>query len=117
MEIKSLHLILIIIFAICSLAMVIFSILFILNNEISVKYYFSEVAFLDKNIETSMPICRKEYFLEIILLAKFVFLYGLFGFILSIVCIRSCIWKNKEFCRYRINRRPKGLNKLHDGSN
>lgn len=73
-------------FILFSLIVIIDGIMFIISQMANIKYYFDD--YLSNN-NNSIPICEKEFILELILYAKILIVYALYGLFLSIYYI----WK------------------------
>lgn len=74
-------------FILFSLIVVVWSILFIINQQINIKYYFDD--YLPNGSANSIPICKKDFLLELILYAKILLLYAIYGLVLSAYLIRK----------------------------
>ena len=74
------------IFILLSLFVIIYGVMFVISQMINIKYYFDDCL---PNGNGSIPICEKEFFLELILYAKVLIFYATYGLTLSIYCI----WK------------------------
>jgi predicted branched-subunit amino acid permease len=77
-------------FILVSLVIIVYGLLFIVSQMVNIKYYFDHS--LPNPIysnENTIPICRKEFFQELILFAKIIVGYAIFGLILGIYYIRK----------------------------
>lgn len=76
-------------FILVSLAIIVDQLLFVISQMVNIKYYFDHSLpnpiYSDEN---TMPICRKEFFQELILFAKIIVGYAICGLIIAI-----CYWK------------------------
>jgi hypothetical protein len=76
-------------FILVSLAIIVDQLLFVISQMVNIKYYFDHSLpnpiYSDEN---TMPICRKEFFRELILFAKIIVGYAICGLIIAI-----CYWK------------------------
>lgn len=79
---KKLNKILHYIFILFSLIVIVYSVLFIINQKINIKYYFDDC--LPNGTNNLIPICQKDFFLELILYAKFLLFYAICGLIFAI---------------------------------
>lgn len=86
---KKLHKILQYVFVLFSLIVIVYSVLFIINQEVNIKYYFENS--LPNGRNDSIPICQKDFFLELILYAKVLLFYAIYGLFLSISCIKKSV--------------------------
>ncbi|OUN68018.1 hypothetical protein B5G10_12460 [Barnesiella sp. An55] len=84
---KKLHKILQYVFILFSLIVIVYSVLFIISQEVNIKYYFENS--LPNGSNDSIPICQKDFFLEVILYAKVLLFYAIYGLFLSISCIKQ----------------------------
>ena len=91
---KKLNKILQYIFILFSLIVIVYSVLFIINQEINIKYYFED--YLPNGSNNLIPICQKDFFLELILYAKALLFYAIYGLILSIYCIKKSQYQTKK---------------------
>lgn len=73
-------------FLLFSLVVLIYGIMFTVSQMVNIKYYFDDS--LPNRNNSSIPICEKEFFLELVFYAKIVIMYAVYGLILSISCIR-----------------------------
>lgn len=76
-------------FIVVSLVIIVSELLFIISQMVNIKYYFDHS--LPNPIysnENTIPICRKEFFQELILFAKIIVGYAVFGLILAVYWIR-----------------------------
>lgn len=69
-------------FLLFSLVVLIYGIMFAVSQMVNIKYYFDDS--LPNSSNSSIPICEKEFFLELVFYAKFVIVYAVYGLILSI---------------------------------
>lgn len=67
-------------FILLSLIVVFHSILFIINQQINIKYYFDDC--LPNSSADLTYICQKDFFLELILYAKILIFYAIYGMVL-----------------------------------
>lgn len=74
-------------FLLFSIVVIIYGVMFVINQMISVKYYFDDA--LPNSINNFIPICKKDFFLELILYAKILIIYAICGLVLSIYCIKG----------------------------
>lgn len=76
------------IFIFFSVIVIGYEVMFIASQMVNIKYYFDDCfpAGYDNSI---IPICQKEYFLELIFYAKILIIYALSGLILAIWCLRK----------------------------
>ncbi|MBP1629141.1 MAG: hypothetical protein H6Q15_34 [Bacteroidetes bacterium] len=65
----------------------IYSVLFYISQEVNIKYYFDDC--LPNGSANQIPICKKDFFLELILYAKILIFYSLYGLILSVCHIKN----------------------------
>lgn len=87
MKSKTLNKTFLYIFVLFSLIVIIYGVLFIINQMVSIKYYFDD--YLPNGTNNLIPICQKKFFLELVLYAKVLVLYAIYGLILSIYYIRK----------------------------
>jgi hypothetical protein len=87
MKNKILHNVFLYIFILFSLIVIVYGVLFVISQMISIKYYFDDC--LSNGNNSSVPICQKEFFLELVLYAKILVFYAIYGLILAICCIRK----------------------------
>lgn len=71
------------IYAIFSLIVISYSVMFIISQMVNIKYYFDNSLPINGN-NYSIPICEKEFFLELILYAKILIIYAICGIIVVI---------------------------------
>ena len=81
MKSKTTNRIVLYIFILLSLIVIVYSALFIISQQINIKYYFEDC--LPDSSANSIPVCQKEFFIELILYAIFLIFYALYGLILS----------------------------------
>ena len=77
-------------FILVSLAIIVNELMFIISQMVNIKYYFDHS--LPTPIysnENTIPICREEFFQELILFAKIVVGYAICGLILAIYYIKK----------------------------
>lgn len=84
MKNKTLHNVFLSIFILFSLIVIVYGVLFSISQMVSIKYYFDDCL---PNGNNSIPVCQKEFFLELILYAKILVFYAVYGLILAICCI------------------------------
>lgn len=65
--------------------------MFIVNQMVNIKYYFEDGLPMGSN-EYSIPICEKEFFLELIFYSKILVVYAICGLVLALCYIK----KNKS---------------------
>lgn len=75
-------------FIIASIIIIIYRVLFYINQMINIKYYFDQPLVYD-NPASYPPICNEEYVLESILTAKIEIVYALGGLILCVYCLKA----------------------------
>jgi len=75
------------IFILFSLIVIIYGILFYINQNINIKYYFDD-CLPNANIN-QIPIFQKEFFIELILYSKIIILYAIYGMFLLIYSIKK----------------------------
>ena len=75
------------IFILFSLMIIIYSVLFIVSQHINIKYYFDD--YLPNGNANSIPICQKKFIFELILYAKILIFYALYGLILSLYYLKK----------------------------
>ena len=80
MKNKTIKKILLYIFILLSLIVIFYSILFIINQQINVKYYFDDC--LPNSNADQISICQKDFLLELILYAKILIFYAIYGLVL-----------------------------------
>ena len=91
---KKLNKILQYVFILFSLIVIVYSVLFIVNQEVNIKYYFENS--LPNGSNNSIPICQKDFFLELILYAKVLLFYAIYGLFLSISCIKKSVISSSQ---------------------
>ena len=91
---KKLNKILQYVFILFSLIVIVYSVLFIVNQEVNIKYYFENS--LPNGSNNSIPICQKDFFLEVILYAKVLLFYAIYGLFLSISCIKKSSYQDSK---------------------
>ena len=69
-------------FVLFSLVVIVYGVMFIINQQINIKYFFED-CLPDSNAD-KIPICPKDFFVELILYAKIIVLYAIYGLILSV---------------------------------
>ena len=69
-------------FVLFSLVVIVYGVIFIINQQINIKYFFED-CLPDSNAD-KIPICPKDFFVELILYAKIIVLYAIYGLILSV---------------------------------
>ena len=70
-------------------SVVIYGLLFIISQMVNMKYYFDHsLPTPIYSSENTIPICKKEFFQELILFAKIIVGYAICGLVLSIFVIR-----------------------------
>ena len=75
-------------FIIVSLVIIIYGLLFIISQMVNMKYYFDHsLPTPIYSSENTIPICKKEFFQELILFAKIIVGYAICGLVLSIFVI------------------------------
>ena len=92
---KKLNKILQYVFILFSLIVIVYSVLFIVNQEVNIKYYFENS--LPNGSNNSIPICQKDFFLELILYAK----------VLLFLCYIRAVFINflyKEVCNIELSK-------------
>ena len=78
-------------FILVSLAIIINELMFIISQMVNMKYYFEHsLPTPIYSSENTIPICRKEFFQELIFFAKIIIVYAICGLILAI-----CYWKKR----------------------
>lgn len=89
MNIRKFTTILYYLFLLLSLLLGICIILFIVSQEINLKYYFKDC--LPNSIDINMlpPIFQESFWEELILYAKILFFYAMFGLVISIYSIKQ----------------------------
>jgi hypothetical protein len=75
------------IFSVFSLIVIIDGVSFIISQMVNIKYFFDDC--LPNSNNNALPICEKDFFLELIFYAKILILYAVCGLILAICCIRN----------------------------
>jgi hypothetical protein len=73
-------------FVMFSLVIIFYGIMFVMSQMTNIKYYFDD-GLPNSNIG-NLPICRKEFINELILFAKFVICYSIYGLIIGIYSIK-----------------------------
>lgn len=91
---KKLNKILQYVFILFSLIVIVYSVLFIISQEVNIKYYFENS--LPNGSNNSIPICQKDCFLEVILYAKVLLFYAIYGLFLSISCIKKSSYQDSK---------------------
>lgn len=91
---KKLNKILQYVFILFSLIVIVYSVLFIVNQEVNIKYYFENS--LPNGSNNSIPICQKDFFLELILYAKVLLFYAIYGLFLSVSCIKKLSYQTPK---------------------
>ncbi len=81
MKSKTTNRIFLYVFILLSLMVIVYSVLFIISQQINIKYYFEDC--LPNSSANSIPVCQKDFFIELILYAKFLIFYAIYGLILS----------------------------------
>ena len=69
-------------FVLFSLVVIVYVVLIIINQQVNIKYFFED-CLPDSNADKT-PICQKDFFVELILYAKIIVLYAIYGLILSV---------------------------------
>ncbi len=94
MSIRKFTMVLYYLFLLLSLLLVIWIIFFIVSQEINLKYYFKDC--LPNSIDINMlpPIFHESFWEELILDAKILFFYAMFGVFISIYSIKRFNNKN-----------------------
>ncbi len=80
MKAKTIKKIFLYVFILLSLIVIFYNFLFIISQQINIKYYF-DTRLSNSNV-AQIPICQKEFFLELILHAKFLIFYAIYGLVL-----------------------------------
>ena len=61
--------------------------MFVVSQMVNITYYFENC--LPNNNNNTIPICKKEFFLELILYAKIIVLYAIYGLNIAIHYIKK----------------------------
>lgn len=91
---KKLNKILQYVFILFSLIVIVYTVLFIISQEVNIKYYFENS--LPNGSNNSIPICQKDFFLELILYAKVLLFYAIYGLFLSVSCIKKLSYQDSK---------------------
>jgi hypothetical protein len=59
--------------------------MFVISQMVNIKYYFDDC--LPNTTDSSIPVCNKDFFLELILYAKIFIAYAIYGLILAVYWI------------------------------
>ena len=77
-------------FALVSLVIIVYGLMFIISQMVNIKYYFDHgLPAPIYNNENTIPICRKEFFEELIFIMGIVVGYAICGLILAISSFRK----------------------------